>query len=62
MLFSVVFGLRQVWVHDRVEGVIASEGGMALWQRVLGCEWGGTDDEGLLSFCPPHSGLYGESL
>jgi DUF1680 family protein len=33
-----------VWVHDRVEGVIASDGGMALWQKVLGCEWGGMND------------------
>ena len=31
------------WVHDRVEGVI-STGGEELWQKVLGCEWGGMND------------------
>ena len=32
------------WVHDRVEGVIEGPGGMELWQRVLGTEWGGMND------------------
>ena len=27
------------WVHDRVEAVLAGEGGMALWQKVLLTEW-----------------------
>ena len=31
------------WVHRRVEATIAS-GGEALWQRVLGVEWGGMND------------------
>ena len=32
------------WVHGRVEGVINGPGGMDLWQRVLGTEWGGMND------------------
>jgi DUF1680 family protein len=32
------------WVHGRVEAVLASPGGEALWQRVLLCEWGGMND------------------
>jgi DUF1680 family protein len=32
------------WVHQRVEAVIASPGGEALWQQVLKCEWGGMND------------------
>jgi hypothetical protein len=33
------------WVHMRVEAVLADpEGGEELWQRVLGCEWGGMND------------------
>jgi len=31
------------WVHGRVEATIAA-GGEALWQRVLGTEWGGMND------------------
>jgi DUF1680 family protein len=33
-----------VWVHNRVESVIAGPGGMGLWQQVLGVEWGGMND------------------
>jgi hypothetical protein len=33
-----------VWVHGRVEAVIAGPGGMALWQKVLLVEWGGMND------------------
>ena len=33
-----------LWVHTRVEAVIAGEGGMELWQKVLGTEWGGMND------------------
>ena len=32
------------WVHGRVEAVIGGPGGEPLWQRVLGCEWGGMND------------------
>jgi len=36
------------WVHGRVETVIAGGGnetvGMAMWQKVLGTEWGGMND------------------
>ena len=42
------------WVHDRVEAVLAGEGGMALWQKVLLTEWGGMND--VLYFLYEHTG------
>eukprot|EP01050_Picozoa_sp_SAG11_P011336 SAG11_NODE_1194_length_5548_cov_3.456414_4_plen_88_part_00 len=39
------------WVHSRVEAVISGPGGMALWQRVLGTEWGGVCSDVALSPC-----------
>ena len=33
------------WVHDGVEAVLSDpNGGITLWQRVLGTEWGGMND------------------
>ena len=40
--FTLLLKMAQ-WVHDRVETTIAA-GGQALWQRVLGTEWGGMND------------------